>query len=133
MSLTPHGPNFSFVDSITILIPNQKLQAQKWLSSELIFFQDHFPGEPLMPGVLLVEAAAQAAGVLWGHPLKSRQHFKLAQVLEFRFLQSVFPNQTLFIEVELEKELGFLAQFKASLLVEDNLVARGKVVLSRNS
>lgn len=132
MSLTPHGPGFSFIDSIEITVPNHKLRAKKWLDPKLNFFKDHFPGEPLMPGVLLIEAAAQAAGALWGSRSSANelQRYKLAQVLDFRLIQSVLPNQTLFIEIELEKELGTLAQFSAKISVENKEVAKGKIVLS---
>lgn len=132
MSLTPHGPGFSFVDSVEIVLPHRKLITKKWLNPDLSFFKDHFPGEPLMPGVLLMEATAQAAGALWGSRSSANepQRYKLAQVLDFRFTQSVFPNQTLMIEVELEKELGSLAQFNAKISVENKEVARGKLVLS---
>ena len=62
MSLTPHGPGFSFLDSFEILEPGKRGRGRKWLNPKLAFFADHFPGNPLMPGVLLVECAAQAAG-----------------------------------------------------------------------
>ena len=132
MSLTPHGPGFSFVDSIEIISENHKLIAQKWLDPNLAFFKDHFPEKPLMPGVLLIEAAAQAAGALWGNKQSASKppHYKLAQVLEFRLTQAVFPSQNLVIKIELEKEFGALAQFSAQIFVENKEVARGKLVLS---
>lgn len=134
MSLTPHGPGFSFIDSVEIISPHQKLRAIKWLSPELPFFADHFPEKPLMPGVLLIEAAAQAAGALWGSRQNTNQPltYKLAQILEFRLARPVFPNQTLEIEIELKKEFGTLAQFIAQISVENHLVAKGKLVLSSN-
>jgi len=132
MQLTPHGPGFSFIDSIEWEIPNRKLRAKKWLNPDLPFFTDHFPEEPLMPGVLILEAAAQAAGVLWGNKQNSSNplRYKLAQVLNFRLTQAVFPNQTLIIKIELEKEFGALAQFNAQITVENKEVAKGKLVLS---
>ncbi|MEZ5404903.1 MAG: hypothetical protein R3F23_01650 [Verrucomicrobiia bacterium] len=66
-SLTPHGPGFSFVDSFVWDDSQKQLTAKKWLDPKLSFFADHFPEKPLMPGVLLVECAAQTAGVLWVH------------------------------------------------------------------
>jgi 3-hydroxyacyl-[acyl-carrier-protein] dehydratase len=131
-SLTPHGPGFSFVDSITLDDSKNRLVAKKWLDPQLLFFADHFPGKPLMPGVLLIECAAQACGALWGsqQQQKQPQPYALAQVLQFRFIKPVFPSETLFIEVELEKDFGPLAQFLAVIKVEGNLVAEGKIVLS---
>jgi 3-hydroxyacyl-[acyl-carrier-protein] dehydratase len=139
MSLTPHGPGFSFLDSFEILEPGKRGRGRKWLNPEAPFFADHFPGNPLMPGVLQVECAAQAAGVLWQAsamsrvaetPLHADMAF-LAGVSQFRFRQPVLPGQTLEIDVTLEKEFGAFAQFDAVLRVEETVVSQGKVTLSR--
>ena len=127
MSLTPHGPGFSFLDSFEILEPGKRGRGRKWLNPASQYFADHFPGKPLMPGVLLVECAAQAAGVLWQPPGEAF----LAGVSRFRFRKPVLPDQTLEVEVTLEKELGAFAQFDAVLRVGEMVVAQGKVTLSR--
>jgi len=127
MSLTPHGPGFSFLDSFEILEPNKLGRGRKWLDPSAAYFADHFPGNPLMPGVLLVECAAQAAGVLWQPPGPAF----LAGVSRFRFRKPVLPSQTLEIEVTLENELGAFAQFDVVLRVDEMVVAQGKVTLSR--
>jgi 3-hydroxyacyl-[acyl-carrier-protein] dehydratase len=127
MSLTPHGPGFSFLDSFEILEPGKRGRGRKWLDPKAPFFADHFPGNPLMPGVLLVECAAQAAGVLWQQPGVAY----LAAVRDFRFRKPVLPDQTLDIEVTLEKEMGALAQFDAVLRVGPTVVTQGKLMLSR--
>src|SRR5260221_13185985 len=64
MSLTPHGPGFSFLDSFEITVAGREGLGRKWLDPRLPFFADHFPGRPLMPGVLLIECGAQTAGGL---------------------------------------------------------------------
>lgn len=127
MSLTPHGPGFSFLDSFEILELNKRGRGRKWLSPAAPFFMDHFPGNPLMPGVLLIECAAQAAGALWQQP--GAVH--LAGVNHFRFLSPVLPDQTLEIEVSLEREFGDLAQFDSVLSVGRTVVTQGKLTLSR--
>jgi 3-hydroxyacyl-[acyl-carrier-protein] dehydratase len=127
MSLTPHGPGFSFLDSFEIIEPQKRGRGRKWLDPAALFFVDHFPGSPLMPGVLLIECAAQAAGVLWQ---PSGGAF-LAAVSQFRFRKPVLPGQTLEIEVTLEKELGAFAQFDAVLRVGPTVVTQGKLTLSR--
>jgi 3-hydroxymyristoyl/3-hydroxydecanoyl-(acyl carrier protein) dehydratase len=105
----------------------------KWLNPKSPFFEGHFPGRPLMPGVLMVECAAQAAGILWQIVAKAEAGTPLflAQVGQFRFLKSVLPGQTLAVEVVLEKELGSLAQFDAKLWVGHDMVAQGGFMLSR--
>lgn len=131
-SLTPHGPGFSFIDSVEVIAPS-RLRATKWLDPQLPFFADHFPGEPLMPGVLLIESAAQAAGALWGTLGNTavQERFALAQVLQFKLRQPALPGATLVIEVELEKDFGSLAQFAAEIKVDDSVVAAGKIVLAK--
>ena len=88
MSLTPHGPGFSFLDSFEIIEPRKRGRGRKWLDPAAPFFADHFPGNPLMPGVLLIECAAQAAGVLW----RPSGGAFLAAVSQFRFRKPVLPG-----------------------------------------
>lgn len=132
--LTPHGKSFSFIDTCDVFEADKRALGSKWLDPKSSFFEGHFPGRPLMPGVLLVECAAQTAGVLWQiiDRDESRTPLFLAQVGPFRFLKSVLPGQTIRIEVVLEKELGSLAQFAAMLWVGHDMVAQGAFALSRN-
>jgi 3-hydroxyacyl-[acyl-carrier-protein] dehydratase len=131
--LTPHGPSFSFVDTCEVFESEMKAVGSKWLDPKSAFFESHFPGRPLMPGVLMVECAAQVAGILWQTVEKadSKAPLLLAQILQFRLMKTVLPDQTIRIEVVLEKKLGNLAQFSAELAVGSEVVARGGFMLSR--
>ncbi len=135
MSLTPHGPGFSFLDAFDITVAGQAGRGRKWLDPSLPFFADHFPGQPLMPAVLLIECAAQAAGALWASTLAAATpaHFLLAQVVQFKIQHPVLPGQTIETEVSLASTLGLLAQFDVTLRVDQIEVARGRLVLSRSS
>jgi 3-hydroxyacyl-[acyl-carrier-protein] dehydratase len=135
MSLTPHGPGFSFLDAFEVLVEGKEGRGTKWLDPKLAFFADHFPGRPLMPGVLLIECAAQAAGALWASVLAEGAPgaFTLAQVLQFKMQRPVGPGRMLVTEVVLESSLGGLGQFGVTLRVEGMEVARGRVVLSRDA
>ena len=115
------------MDSFDVLEPGKRGRGRKWLDPAAPFFADHFPGQPVMPGVLMVECAAQTAGVLW----RPEGGAYLAAVNQFRFRRPVLPGQTLEIEVTLEKELGAFAQFDAVLRVGETVVAQGKLTLSR--
>jgi 3-hydroxyacyl-[acyl-carrier-protein] dehydratase len=132
MSLTPHGPGFSFLDAFEVTAPARAGRGRKFLDPALPFFADHFPGEPLMPAVLLIECAAQAAGALWASMLTDvPAHFVLAQVAQFKVQAPVGPGTTVETTVTLEKLLGTLAQFDVSLRAADAEVARGRIVLSQ--
>jgi 3-hydroxyacyl-[acyl-carrier-protein] dehydratase len=129
--LTPHGPGFSFIDTFAVTEPGKAGRAGKRLDPDLWFFRDHFPGNPLMPGVLLIESAAQAAGALWGAVRgEAKRSYVLAQVEGFRFKQPVMPGADLVIDVVLEKDFGTLAKFRAEISVNSAIVACGQVTLS---
>ena len=131
MSLTPHGPGFSFLDAFEVTAAGREGSGRKWLDPKLAFFADHFPGQPLMPGVLLIECAAQTAGALWASTLAADApaHFTLAQIIQFKLLQPVQPGDTVETRVMLDKVFGRLAQFDATLHVGENEMARGRIVL----
>jgi len=135
MSLTPHGPGFSFLDAFEVTVAGREGRGRKWLDPQLPFFTDHFPGQPLMPGVLLIECAAQTAGALWASTLAADApaHFILAQVAQFKIQQPVMPGATIETEVTLDKTFGQLAQFDVTLRVNQIEVARGRIVLSQGS
>jgi 3-hydroxyacyl-[acyl-carrier-protein] dehydratase len=132
MSLTPHGPGFSFLDSVEITEPGRRALGAKWLDPKSAFFADHFPGDPRLPGVLLVECAAQAAGALWMQSKGGRSSDLafLAGIQQFRFLKPVLPGDTVEIEVLSEKDFGTLASFEATLRVRGAIVGQGKLTLS---
>lgn len=129
--LTPHGPGFRFIDRFEKTCP-QNGTAWKHLDPAAPYFSDHFPGSPVMPAVLIVECAAQAAGVLLMHGTSDPSTpLFLASIDQFRILGPVFPDETLRTLVSLEKEFDSLVLFTAECFVGERIVARGRLLLSR--
>jgi 3-hydroxyacyl-[acyl-carrier-protein] dehydratase len=133
LDVPPHGPGFSFVDTVHSLEAGKSVYTIKYLDPALPFFQDHFPENPVMPGVLLTEAGAQAAGCLWKEieGEKPAKHYMLAQILAFKMLRPVYPGQTIRSEAVLERIFGSLAQFSVEISESGEVVASGKLILSK--
>lgn len=85
----------------------------------------HFPGAPLVPGVVLIEALAQAAGCVWG------AHARLAEVVRARFRAPVGPGVTVRLDVEATAALGSVRRFAGRARVGDDVVAEVELTLAR--
>ena len=130
-ALTPHGPGFRFVDRFEKSSADSGI-AWKTFNGTEPFFADHFPDNPLLPAVLLVECAAQAAGILCMHG--STEHLEplfLASIDQFRVIAAVYPGDTLKTSVAIIKTFGHLVQVEAECHVGGKAVARGRLMLSR--
>jgi len=129
--LTPHGPGFRFVDRFEYR-DDQSGIAWKFLDPNAPYFRDHFPDQPVMPAVLIAECAAQAAGILIMRGKDSPSDpLYLASIDQFRIYGAVYPDQTLITQVTLDREFGPLAVVSVQCNVENRMVARGKLTLSR--
>lgn len=128
----PHGPEFRFVDRLTSLIPGQKGEGEYRVRGDEPFLRGHFPGEPLFPGVILIEAAAQLAGVVaQSDPvIGPLQRLKLTALRGVKILGSAQPGETLLITAEVTGRLGNLIQAKAEIRVADKKVLAAELTLS---
>jgi len=126
LSRLPHGIAFRFVDRILEVIPGQRVVALKNVTGDDPHLQGHFPGDPLMPGVLLVEAMAQTAGLL----LPEGSFAVLAQIKEARFRRPVVPGDQVRIEAEHRTGLGGLHRFTLQACVDGTPVAEAEIVLA---
>ncbi|KAB2900034.1 MAG: 3-hydroxyacyl-ACP dehydratase FabZ [Dokdonella sp.] len=130
-ALLPHRYPFLLVDRVTALEPNQRISALKNVTFNEPFFQGHFPGHPVMPGVLIIEAMAQASGLLItlsGHESKGPVVFYLVKVDKARFNQPVVPGDQLRLEVEHKRSVRNMSQFQGRALVGDTLVAEAEIL-----
>jgi 3-hydroxyacyl-[acyl-carrier-protein] dehydratase len=130
----PHGPEFRFIDCVTELEPGVRGSAEYKLRGDEPFLKGHFPGEPLMPGVLLIEAGAQLAGVVAQCDPNHRplEGLKLTAVRGVKILGSASPSQTIQVEATIAGRMGNLVQSRIRALVEGKTVLEGEVTLSGN-
>jgi len=128
----PHGPEFRFLDSITELDPGVFGRATYKVRGDEAFLKGHFPGNPLFPGVLLVEAAAQLVGTIaQTDPSRTASSLlKLAAIRNAKFKGTVLPGQTILLEARLTGRLGPAIQGEARAFVETNEIMTCQVTLS---
>ena len=121
-AILPHRYPFLLVDRVVELVPGQSIVAIKNVTINEPFFEGHFPGHPVMPGVLIVEALAQASGLLIGlsgtMTDKDDRIFYLAKVDNARFLRPVVPGDQLRLEVQLKRRLRSMGIFTACARVD---------------
>jgi UDP-3-O-[3-hydroxymyristoyl] N-acetylglucosamine deacetylase/3-hydroxyacyl-[acyl-carrier-protein] dehydratase len=132
MQILPHRYPFLMVDRIVGFEGETKCIGMKTVSINEPFFQGHFPGHPVMPGVLQVEAMAQVASILLFKLAKTSSrvgYFMSADEVKFR--KPVFPGDTIFIHAELTKARGNrLAKARCHCLVNDAVVSEGELMFT---
>jgi 3-hydroxyacyl-[acyl-carrier-protein] dehydratase len=132
LSLLPHGPEFRFVDRLISLVPGKEGTAEYTLKSDEAFLRGHFPGEALLPGVLLVEAAAQLAGVVAQSdptipPLRG---LKLTAIRNAKILGTARPRETILLRAQIAGRMSHLIQATASAEVDGKAILETMITLS---
>jgi 3-hydroxyacyl-[acyl-carrier-protein] dehydratase len=130
----PHRYPFLLIDRVLSmeLEPEKRLIGVKNISSNEPFFQGHFPGNPVMPGVLMIEAMAQAAGML-AHLAaevdgETGELYYLVKVDDARFSQVVVPGDQLVLDVIQKRIMRRMGQYECQALVNDKRVASCKLL-----
>ena len=131
MNILPHRYPFLFVDRVVIIDPGKKGIGFKNVTMNDYFFQGHFPTRPIMPGVLMVEAMAQAAGVvvLTNEEHRNQLAFFLAAD-EVKFRKVVTPGDQLIMEVEVMRDRSKTTQIYVKTKVNEEIVSEAKLVFS---
>ena len=128
----PHRYPFLLVDRVVSCEPGKKIIAIKNVAISEPFFQGHFPGNPVMPGVMILEALAQAAAIL---SFKTFNHVSTENLLYYfvgidraRFKKPVVPGDVLALEVTMLRQVRGIGKFGARALVEDSVVAEAELL-----
>jgi 3-hydroxyacyl-[acyl-carrier-protein] dehydratase len=128
----PHRYPFLLVDRVVSLEKDVRIQAYKNVTFNENFFQGHFPGRPVMPGVLILEAMAQAAALLTfaskGEELGEDEVVYFAGIDEARFKRPVVPGDQLVLEAEADRSKGGIYKYRARALVGGELAAQATLM-----
>ncbi len=119
-NLIPHRDPFLFVDICEIIIPGEHGKSQKIFSENEFFFKGHFPDNPIVPGVIIVEAMAQTAGIVVSYKLKD---FKEKSVLfmsvnKAKFRKPILPNEQVSFEVKFLNRVRDVYKFQGTCFKE---------------
>lgn len=129
--IIPHRDPFLFLDEVTELVPGERTVALKQVHAEEPHFQGHFPGQPIMPGVLIVEALAQAGAVAaLSLPENKGKIVLFAGIDGVRFKRPVVPGDTLRLEVEMTKMRGRIGKAEARATVNGDLACRAELTFA---
>jgi 3-hydroxyacyl-[acyl-carrier-protein] dehydratase len=133
----PHRYPFLLVDRVLAFEPGKRISAIKNVTINEPFFGGHFPHHPVMPGVLIIEALAQAAAVLsfltMGDKADAESVYYFAGIDNARFKKPVTAGDTLRLEVELRRHLRGIWKFGAAAKVEDSVVAEAELLCTVRS
>ena len=127
MEILPHRAPFLLIDTVEELEPGKRVVAKKCVTYNEPFFQGHFPGNPVMPGVLICEALAQAGAVaILGLDENKGKTAYFASMDKVKFKKKVLPGDVLMLEVELVKIKGPFGIAKATATVDGKVAVSGE-------
>ena len=126
MQMIPHRYPFLLIDRVVDIVAGESCVGIKNVSINEGFFQGHFPRDPVMPGVLIIEAMAQTAAVLVVYTLGAAFEGKLVYFMTIdnaRFRRPVFPGDRIRVHVSKERQRGMVWRFRGEAKVDDQVVA----------
>jgi 3-hydroxyacyl-[acyl-carrier-protein] dehydratase len=128
----PHRPPFVFVRKLISCEPGESAECETEFSRDDPMFAGHFPGDPLVPGVILTEALAQTAGIAAAsaHEDKTSPRFLLSAIRQMKFFRAVRPDDKITLRATKIGAVDELLQFEVEALVDGKKVAAGQLVLN---
>ena len=131
-AMLPHRQPFLLIDRVIAFEQGKRVTALKNVTINEPFFAGHFPGHPVMPGVLIIESMAQSAGMLIKlsapHDPKQPVIFYLVKVDKARFNRTVVPGDQLILEVEQKRAMRNMSVFWCQALVDGKVVAEAELL-----
>jgi beta-hydroxyacyl-ACP dehydratase FabZ len=129
MDYLPHRYPFLLIDRVLEFVPGRKVLALKNVSINEPFFQGHFPGKPIMPGVLILEALGQAGGIM-AYPVMQKEKRDVSMYFmgmdKVRFRKPVVPGDQLFLSVNILQQRSMVFKMAGKARVDDTIVAEAE-------
>lgn len=130
MAIIPHREPFILVDEV-LEMTEESIVAQKKITGDEYFFAGHFPGMPIMPGVLIVEAIAQAGAIVALSKEENKGKIAVfAGIDKVRIRKSVFPGDTIRLEVKLTRKRGPIGFGEGKAFVDGKLCVSGEIMFA---
>lgn len=140
-AILPHRPPFLFIDRVIGFKLNSLIETERDLQKDEPFFAGHFPGMPIMPGVLVTDALAQSCGLLFGFSKKealkneNREPDKLQEIFflaaaNIKFVNPAYPGDTLQMTARPESSFGLLFTYEVEAVVKRKIIAKGRLTLA---
>jgi len=126
MKTIPHRYPFLMIDRVTDLVPDESARGIKNVTINEPYFQGHFPGYPVMPGVLMVEAMAQLSGILAFKSGVKGNSVLFMSIEKAKFRKPVVPGDNLVLDIKVTHKRGNVWRFSGKATVEDNVVSEAE-------
>ena len=134
LALLPHAPPMRLIEHVVELVPGERAHCRRATAESDFYFDGHFPGQPVVPAVILVELVAQAGGLAAGTPTAggtaSIKGLRVAALGPFKFPAAAGPGVTLDVFARVVGRLGGMFKIEGEVMSDGRLLASGSVTLA---